>query len=730
VSELLPPLVQEFRANYKDVLDSHEKIIASQEHMVEKTNEQSERMGHAFGGAAKLAAGAAVAVAAVAVAAVVKIAAVGLEEVKETAASNAQLAAGIISTGNAANLSVSGMDSLAKSISNMSGQTQASLLSTESILQTFTAIKNTSTAKVFDDATLAAANMAAKLPGYAGDSSKAAIQLGKALNDPEKGVAALSRVGVSFTQGQKDSIKAMQDAGDMAGAQNVILKELNTEFGGAAKAAGETLPGSLARAKNSFKELAGTVVEQFSPILTTAASSIATMFQRVTPGAEEMAKRVAGALGSAAKGVHEFMDGFKNGTSGVNSSKSMLADWGDRVQGIVHTVGDALTPVWNSIKGAVSQLAPTLGPLIKQFFDLAQSVSPGLIIFKALAPLLPQIIGIVTQLAQTIGGALGTAMTALTPVIGQIVKLLSGEFSTILKVLLPIVGKLAGMLGGLLGDAMKALTPLIVMVVTFIGKLLQAVMPLIGPILQLVMAFVPLLDPLVQLVGALLGPLVKLLMMVLDPVMQLVSALVGFLVPALTAVIQNVTSNFMPIIKGITEVLGGVIDFITGVFSGNWAQAWKGITEIFSGIWDTIHGVLLGAVNGMTDIINGVIAGINGIAGSIRDATGGAINISLASLPHISFDTGTDRVPGPTGAPMAATIHGGEVILSNAVLSGRAPVPPRAIAAVQAAQQAGQPGIMQPNTGPVTNTVNVTAITQASPSRIAADVGWVLRRMK
>lgn len=64
-----------------------------------------------------------------------------------------------------------------------------------------------------------------------------AILLGKALNDPTKGLSALTRVGVTFTQQQKDQIAGFIKHGQVAKAQGVILAEVNKEFGGSAAAA-------------------------------------------------------------------------------------------------------------------------------------------------------------------------------------------------------------------------------------------------------------------------------------------------------------------------------------------------------------------------------------------------------------------------------------------------------------------------------------------------------------
>ena len=69
------------------------------------------------------------------------------------------------------------------------------------------------------------------------DLKSTAIQLGKALNDPRAGLASLSRVGITFTEQQKEQIKVLQASGEMAQAQAIILKELESQFGGTAEAA-------------------------------------------------------------------------------------------------------------------------------------------------------------------------------------------------------------------------------------------------------------------------------------------------------------------------------------------------------------------------------------------------------------------------------------------------------------------------------------------------------------
>jgi hypothetical protein len=85
----------------------------------------------------------------------------------------------------------------------------------------------------FDRATILAADLAAA--GF-GEATANATQLGKALNDPVKGISALTRVGLTFTEAQKDLIESLMATGDVAGAQEVILAELERQVGGTAAA--------------------------------------------------------------------------------------------------------------------------------------------------------------------------------------------------------------------------------------------------------------------------------------------------------------------------------------------------------------------------------------------------------------------------------------------------------------------------------------------------------------
>lgn len=160
----------------------------------------------------------------------------------------AQLAAVIKSTGNAAGYTIDQLNAMSKGLQQVTSFGDEAIGSAQALLLTFTKIGG----EVFPAALAATLDLSTAMGT---DLNSAAIQVGKALNDPIAGLSALSRVGIQFTQDQKQMIKGFVDAGDAAGAQNVILKELQRQFGDSAKAARGTLGGALKALQEAFGDL-------------------------------------------------------------------------------------------------------------------------------------------------------------------------------------------------------------------------------------------------------------------------------------------------------------------------------------------------------------------------------------------------------------------------------------------------------------------------------------------
>ena len=441
---------------------------------------------------------------ATAVAGVGAMVAVGIGEVMDASAGTAQLAAGIKSTGNAANVSVKGMNDLASSIQDLSGQTDDSIVKAEGLLLTFTNIKNVGPDKIFDDATRAAANMAAKLGG---DAASQSMLLGKALNDPVKGVAALTRVGVSFTEGQKKSIEAMVKTGDAVGAQKLILGELNKEFGGAAKAAGESLPGQLARGRRAFEDLSQNVVSTFLPLVLPAITKVTGVLKDMMP-----------AIQDGAVVVRDWL----------------VAAWKD--------FSPIATTVWGILKGFGAWLLSTLVPAVAAFgrwirdngkllLGLALVVGSMIVAFKTYVAIM---------------GVVRIATIAWTVVQG----ILNGTL--IANPIGLIVMAIAGLVAGIIWVATQT---------TFFQDVWSAMCKFVQDAIAVVVGWVS------QNWGLLLSLMIGPLGLVIQWVVEHWSGIVLFFQTALGAIGGFFSSVFGGIGGIIRGAFTGVVDFVRGIFN-------------------------------------------------------------------------------------------------------------------------------------------------------------------
>jgi len=188
----------------------------------------------------------------------------------------AQTEAVIKATGGAAGLTAEEISNLAEAESRLTSIDDEVIQSGANMLLTFKEIGG----ETFPRATRAMEDMAVAMAS--GDTSAidltgTAIQLGKALNDPLKGLTALQKVGVTFAEEQKKAIKEMVRMNDVAGAQAVILAELESEFGGAAAAAGDTMAGKMQKAQNALENFGETIGNKIIPIIGDAADAFVTL---------------------------------------------------------------------------------------------------------------------------------------------------------------------------------------------------------------------------------------------------------------------------------------------------------------------------------------------------------------------------------------------------------------------------------------------------------------------
>ena len=526
-----------------------------------------------------------------------------MEAASQTETVTKQLQTVLKSTGGVAGVTQQAAEGLASSLSSVTDFSKNAVLGSENLLLTFTKIGK----DIMPDATETVLNMSQALGQ---DTKSSAIQLGKALNDPVKGITALTRVGVSFTQQQKDQIKAMEKAGNVAGAQKIILKELGTEFGGSAKAAAQTFSGQMTIAKNAVFDASAQIGESLVP-----------MIQNILPK-----------LALGVKGFANFM----------TDHKQDIADVTTVVGGFISKIVDGAMPVIGSLGKALGSLNDNV---IQPFIA---GLEGGVWEDNAF-----------TVFFNTIGGNIrdmGRSISGLMPTITEGFGDMGSAIEGIAPYVKDIFGTLANISGDALGnvfDGLKAAMPSVVGYVKNLQSAWKGILPIVEsvalfistkvlPVFNQIVTFV-----LTKVVPALLGAfqtwlpkVVKIFQDLWAGIQPILTVLVNVFkveFPVIQAYVMAAIKGISDVIGGLLDILDGVINFVTGVFTGNWGKAWGGVKEIFSGIFESLVGIVKVPINAIIGLVNNVIDSIDSLSIKIPDGVPGIGGKTIGgfNIPHI-----------------------------------------------------------------------------------------------
>jgi phage-related protein len=487
-----------------------------------------------------------------------------------------QTQAVVESTGMAAGFTAEQLGEMAGAMSATAGTslfTDDEILKAQNVLLTFTKV----TGEQFEGAMQAGLDMAQAL-GM--DASSASMMLGKALNDPVKGLSALSRSGVSFTEEQKAMVEAMVEAGDVAGAQNLILKEMEVQFGGSALAATETFTGAqklLEEQMNNAKESIGTAL---LPILTRLSN---VLMSTVVPIVQR-----------TAEGFAAFLTGLD----------------------------------WDSI-------ITTLSALVNQFTSFGSSVPWGAIsggfdsVIAAVmtaTPLFEAIAGNVVRLfAAFTGPEAQGAASGLASVIGMIIGILGGLWSTIQSTLTAVI---------------NALSPIVAEIIRFAFEIVSAITTTLqSP--EVANAFAQ-FQVLFATVGVVVKELAEVIGTVLVFALDNLKVAFDFLWPVIDYVFKQIMNAISFAIPIVTGLLNSVIMVLNGDFAGAWANIQRVISTAWTAIKAAVQTGIDGIKSAFkvfidsassigSDIVDGIARGISSGARRIADAAKSAAQSALDS---------------------------------------------------------------------------------------------------
>lgn len=323
----------------------------------------------------------------------------------------------------------------------------------------------------------------------------------------------------------------------------------------------------------------------------------------------------------------------------------------EQLSPIIEGMADSLAPALINI---CEEVAPIIVSMLEQIMPLIEELLPFI------AQLIEQLAPLIVQIVEQLFPPLLQIIQDLLPYFMQIIQAIMPLFSTLVELLMPVIEVFVQLAGVLLNGLLAALNPIIEDLATFLNDLLTPLIPIIS---ELCNTIVGILQPVLEQ----LSPVISLVFDALRPVLDLLGEMLETLIPALVPVIEWLAQIFSEVlggaIKGVKKILeplsgifNGIVDFVKGVFSGNWEQAWNGVVNIFKNVFNLLPTFVENVINGIIWIINKLLEGVNWATSMIGWEIG---PIPEVTLPR--FRAGIDYVPHDK---FAAYLDAGEAVLT------------------------------------------------------------------
>lgn len=335
-----------------------------------------------------------------------------------------------------------------------------------------------------------------------------------------------------------------------------------------------------------------------------------------------------------------------------------------------------VTAIWAELQASFSELGAgimqminQLMPLIQQtaatvlsaFAQIASAVIPVLVeligaILPVIIDLINQMLPILTQIVQTVLTTLIDLINQLLPVIMQIIQAvlpvlvefinaLLPVLMQIVQAIMPVIIQLLNTILPIIMQIIQAVLPILIQILNMLTPILNMIVSLLTPILNLIISLV---EPILNLIMSAITPLINIFMSLINTVLQPIMPILQALANIFTAVLGAAIQAIQPIVQSLISIFQGLINFITGVFSGSWSSAWSGVVQVFGGLWDGLVGLVKAPINAVIGLVNSAINALNGISVTIPDwvpAVGGkTFGINIPNIPMLATGGFTDGV--------------------------------------------------------------------------------------
>lgn len=364
-----------------------------------------------------------------------------------------------------------------------------------------------------------------------------------------------------------------------------------------------------------------------------------------TKKAAELSERVQPVLTAVQEGINGIMQAILDATAGIDMDTivgyvqsffdaisnvvSFLIENKEIVIGVIGAIGLALTAlkIVEFVQSVISGISAISGAL--SFL----AANPIVLVIAAIAALIAVLVLIVTKgeeikawlsgFNEWLQGVFATDWAEIFgPILGGVLNgffaLVKGIWDGVYQVLNGVIDFIQGIFTGNWEQAWSGVQEIVSGVWTYITGLITGACDLIE--------------------GILLG---------LDSWLQGVfktdwTEIFG---PGLGDIINAFMKNVENTWNAIKQIFQGVIDFVKGVFTGNWKQAWQGVVNIFGGLFNSLINMVKAPLNGIIGLLNGAVGAINSLIGGLNSISftmpkwlgGGHFGLSIPYIPSIPY---------------------------------------------------------------------------------------------
>lgn len=302
-----------------------------------------------------------------------------------------------------------------------------------------------------------------------------------------------------------------------------------------------------------------------------------------------------------------------------------------------------VTAIWAELQASFSELGAGIMQMINQLMPLIQQTAAT--VLSAFAQIASAVIPVLVEFINALLPVLMQIVQAILPVFVQLISALLPILSQIVTAIMPVIIQLLNTILPIIMQIIQAVLPILIQILNMLTPILNMIVSLLTPILNLIISLV---EPILNLIMSAITPLINIFMSLINTVLQPIMPILQALANIFTAVLGAAIQAIQPIVQSLISIFQGLINFITGVFSGSWSSAWSGVVQVFGGIFNGLVGLVKAPINAVIGLVNSAINALNGISVTIPDwvpAVGGkTFGINLPNIPMLATGGFTDGV--------------------------------------------------------------------------------------